>query len=140
PNGGIISEDEKFKIELLINPSMIQDQLVFYLYKNGFKGIPNAGITGYVKFIKKNGEEFDRKLKSRGDNRFVAQLKGTESFNCQVIFTLKKGKEISGTFSFVGDEPEGSSRYYCAMHPKKNQDKLGLCSECGMELKLRELK
>lgn len=35
---------------------------------------------------------------------------------------------------FTMDESQSSKRYTCPMHPKVNQDKPGMCPECGMNL------
>lgn len=136
PNGGVIKSAGKYKIEMVANMFLKQDQLSFYLLKNNLKTIPTEGITGSIT-IKQDGTSTTEDLVIKGNERFVAQLNNTNSFQANVEFIIK-GKTFSAVFVHNGLGQHNASKYTCSMHPEIENDGPGKCPKCGMNLVPKE--
>ena len=101
PHNGVVKTVGKYKIEMVTNAYLKKDQLTFYLFKGNFKPIPNEGITGELIIRKTDGTSKTQTLKMKGDDFFVAQMDGLESFTCTVKFIIKE-KTITANFSHKG--------------------------------------
>ena len=132
PHEGELVDLGKYKIELVTNLYLKEDQLIFYLYKGELKPISNEGITGVIIFKGDDGATSVDSLKARGNDHFVGQIDVTKSSNCLVSFLIK-GKTISTVFMHAG-LGVNTKQYVCSMHPQIKSDSSGTCSICGMEL------
>lgn len=133
PNGGIIKEAGKYKIEMVADIFLKTDQLRFYIFKGNYKTILNKGITGTIIIKYNDGNEVKAPLQAKGDDFFVAQLKDSESFQATVKFTIK-GKTVTAIFSHNGIGQQVTTTYVCPMHPEIKSDTSGTCPKCGMNL------
>ncbi len=133
PHGGELKEVGKYHIEMVVDMLMKEDQITIYLFKGNMKPVSNDGITGTITFNFKDGSVISDKVRTKGDSRFVAQLKNSESFNCIVKLSID-GKTVSTVFSYSGFGNNVSSVYSCSMHPEIKSESPGKCPKCGMNL------
>ncbi|MBL1232481.1 MAG: heavy metal-binding domain-containing protein [Vicingaceae bacterium] len=133
PHGGIVKKVGKYKIEMVTELFLKNDQLRFYILKSNLKSILNEEVTGEVTIESNDGETYIQTLQAKGNDFFVAQLKSSESFQATVKFIIK-GKTISTVFTHQGIEVNQSSTYSCPMHPEIESDTSGTCPKCGMNL------
>jgi hypothetical protein len=133
PHGGVINKVGKYKIEMVAELFLKEDQLRFYILKSSFKLVLNEGITGSVTIKYNDGETDTQPLQAKGTDFFVAQLKNSDSFQATVKFIIK-GKAVSTVFAYQGIGHHHSSTYSCPMHPEIKSDTSGTCPKCGMNL------
>ncbi len=134
PNGGVVQKAGKYKIEMVVNLFLKQNQITLYLYKGDFKPLTTEDINGSITITTKNGEKYTQPLKAAGDV-FVATLKNKEPFEAIVKLSIK-GKEITAHFHHGGmsGHHNNSEQYVCPMHPDITSDSPGNCPKCGMKL------
>lgn len=137
PHGGVVKNAGKYKIEMVAEMMLKKDQLSFYLLKNNLKSIPAEEITGSVTIQQKDGTSTTEDLVLKGNERFVAQLKNTNSFQANVKFIVK-GKTVSAIFTQNGIGHNVESKYTCSMHPEIESNEPGKCPKCGMTLVPKE--
>ncbi|PCJ23023.1 MAG: hypothetical protein COA97_12520 [Flavobacteriales bacterium] len=133
PNGGVIKEAGKYKIEMVANMFLKKDQLRFYLFKGNFRAILNEGITGTITIKSNDKKTSTQSLQAKGNDFFVAQLQNSGSFQATVKFIIK-GKTVSTVFIQNGIGHHSSASYTCSMHPEVKSDTFGTCPKCGMNL------
>ena len=133
PHGGIVKKVGKYKIEMVTELFLKNDQLRFYILKSNLKSILNEGVTGEVTIGSNDGKTYIQTLQAKGNDFFVAQLKSSESFQATVKFIIK-GKTISTVFTHQGIGANHSSTYSCPMHLEIESDTSGTCPKCGMNL------
>jgi len=95
PHGGVLKTSGKYKIEMVTNLFLKNDQLTFYIFKGNLKILSNEDITGTITM--KNETTPEHALVPKGVDHFVAQRKGGGSFECKVTFIIK-GKTVSTNF------------------------------------------
>ena len=134
-NGGTVKSAGKYKIEMVFQPVMKQDPLVFYLMKKNGKPKNNSGITGKTEITYADGSTETVILVPRDENGFAGQI-GTKTTSFICLVTLKINDE-NVTVRFDGglDKKENSNaNYTCSMHPEVKSDKPDNCPKCGMTL------
>jgi hypothetical protein len=109
PHGGEMKEVGKYHVEMVAELLLKKDQLTFYLFKTNLKPITNEGISGTISIRSKDSIWPIEPLVAKGNGAFSAQFKSIESFNCEVIFTIK-GKSISTNFTHEGLMPNMKSK------------------------------
>jgi len=95
PHGGVLKTSGKYKIEMVTNLFLKNDQLTFYIFKGNLKVLSNEDITGTITM--KSETTSEHALVPKGVDHFVAQWKGAGSFECNVTFIIK-GKAVSTNF------------------------------------------
>lgn len=133
PHGGELLEVGKYKVEMVTNLFLKEDQLMIYLFKGSLKPLSIKEITGNITIDYKDGTSSTDSLKAKGTEFFVAQLQSTESFSCTVSVTIK-GKIFSAVFHHKGFGSNATNNYSCPMHPEIESDSKGNCPKCGMKL------
>ncbi|OFX38151.1 MAG: hypothetical protein A2X08_09070 [Bacteroidetes bacterium GWA2_32_17] len=130
--GGTVKKVGKYNIEMVFQPMMKTDPLIFFLMNKKGKPVNNQGITGKTEFTYSDNSTETAVLKPKGENGFVAQMnKKNQSFICKL--TLKINDE-NITENFHGSSAENAISYTCSMHPEITNNKHGSCPKCGMEL------
>lgn len=130
--GGTVKKIGKYNIEMVFQPMMKTDPIIFFLMNKKGKPISNNGITGKAEFTYADNSNETAELRPKGENGFAVQMKKkNQSFICTL--TLKINDEIV-TESFHGSSAENASSYTCSMHPEIINDKPGSCPKCGMAL------
>lgn len=132
PHEGELVDLGKYKIELVTNLFLKDNQLTFYLFKGELKPISNEGITGVMTVSNDDGTTTTDSLLARGDDHFVGQIDVTKSSSCLVSFQIK-GKMISTVFTHTG-LGVNTFQYACSMHAQIKSEYRGTCSICGMEM------
>jgi hypothetical protein len=133
PNGGVIKELGKYKIEMVADMFLKKDKLRFYLFKRNFKTILNEGVTGTTTIRYHDGKTETEPLQAKGEDFFVTQLKSSDSFQVNVEFIVQ-GKTVSAVFINNGIENKSTLVYTCSMHPEIESNSPGQCPKCGMNL------
>ncbi len=134
PNGGELKNAGKYKVEIVTNLFQKKDKLSFYLFKGNLKTISTEDVSGTITIKYRDGSTTTEDLVAKGNERFVAQVKGSESFQGTVTFIIK-GKSISVAFSNGGiGHQHTSTQYSCPMHPEVISGSPGDCPKCGMKL------
>jgi len=136
PHGGIVKKVGKYKIEMVTELFLKNDQLRFYLFKGNFKTILNKGITGEVTIESSDGQTYIQTLQAKGADFFVAQLNNSTSFKATIKLNIK-GKTITTVFTHNGMEQQMATTYSCPMHPEVKRDASGTCPKCGMNLECK---
>ena len=130
--GGTVKKVGKYNIEMVFQPMMKTDPIIFFLMNKKGKPVNNQGITGKTEFTYSDNSTETAVLKPKGENGFVAQMnKKNQSFICKL--TLKINNE-NITENFHGSSAENAISYTCSMHPEITNNKPGSCPKCGMEL------
>jgi len=133
PHGGDLNEIGKYKIELVTNLYLKENNFMLYLFKRNLKPLSNKGITGTIIINYKDDTSSFVSLKPKGTEFFVAQLQNTEFFSCIVSITIK-GKTFSTIFYNKELEDNATNNYSCPMHPEIKSEVSGACPKCGMKL------
>lgn len=134
PNGGVLKKSGKYQVEMVVNRLLKEDKISFYLFNQNLKPLANKEVTGTVTYEFEDGSVIADTLQAKGSDRFVGQLRNTQSFICTVNFSIK-GKEIVSFFAHDGLKTQASATYSCPMHPDITKDSPGECPKCGMNLK-----
>lgn len=136
-NGGTVKQVGKYNIEMVYQPMMKQDPLIFYLMNKKGKPISNQGIAGKAEITYADGSSGTITLEQRGENSFAGQMVNkTGSFICLLTLTIN-GENVTARFdggTSGKENPTAQATYTCPMHPEVQSDKPGDCPKCGMAL------
>lgn len=136
-NGGTVKQVGKYNIEMVYQPLMKKDPLIFYLMNKRRKPIGNQGIAGKAEITFADGNTESLTLELRGENGFAGQMTNkTSSFICLLTLTIN-GENVTARFdggALGKQNPAAQATYTCPMHPEVQSDKPGSCPKCGMAL------
>lgn len=136
--GGTVNWTGKYYIEMVYQPMMMQDPLMFFLMNKKGKPLSCQGITGNLEMTFQDGSIENIALQPKGENRFVVQMtdKTKPVMLCGLTLQIK-GKTIKTGFtgsSFKGNNISATNNYACPMHPEITGKAGDKCSKCGMDL------
>ena len=136
-HGGEVKAVGKYKIEMVYQPLMKQDQVIFYLMNKKGKPVSNKEITGKAEITYSDKSNGTITLEQRGENSFAGQMVNkTGSFICLLTLTIN-GENVTARFdggTSGKENPTAQATYTCPMHPEVQSDKPGDCPKCGMTL------
>jgi hypothetical protein len=138
PHNGEVKEAGKYKVELVKNLFLKNNQLELYIYKGEFKPIATSLVTGTITITYADGSTTTNKLVARGNEQFVAQVTKKGSFTAKVSFNIKK-KNYFVMFSHKSKVySHSTATHTCPMHPEIVGGAGETCPKCGMSLQKKK--
>lgn len=132
-NGGIVKRGGKYNIEMVYQPILAKDPLVFYLMNKKGKPVSNQGIIAKAEITYSDKSTAIITLEPIGENGFAGQMQNKRgSFICFLTLQIN-GENVITRFD-GGTTGKGIVVYTCSMHPDILSDKPGKCPKCGMNL------
>lgn len=106
-----MKEAGKYNIEMVFQPILKQNPIVFYLMDKKGKPVSNKDITAEVKILRGFKVTETLPLSTVGENGFTGQLKDrTGPFICELTLKIK-GKETMASFDSEETNKKGQSGY-----------------------------